>query len=301
MRLMYVTRRPAGQAPTQHYDSRMGAVGTAQGPVRYPVGAARERALLRSQEPRRPDLDAGAGHHGHGYGHGPRHLVLPHGGAAGLPGPGLALLMTSDASPPRYRDVAAFDERAAGYDQGWLGRLHHDIADQTAEIALTASATPERVLDVGCGSGYLLRLLASRCPGVVELAGVDAAPGMIKVAAASALLIPGDERLRFSVGVAEHLPFRDGSFDLVVSVTSFDHWSDQQAGLAECHRVLVPGGHLVLVDQFSGWLVPTLVFSRSGKARTKRRVNTLLDAAGFGPVAWHRVYAVIINAAVATA
>lgn len=209
--------------------------------------------------------------------------------------------MTGDASPPRYRDVAAFDERAAGYDQGWLGRLHHDIADQTADIALTASAAPERVLDVGCGSGYLLRLLASRCPGAAELAGVDAAPGMIKAAAASALFIPGHERLRFSVGVAEHLPFRDGSFDLVVSVTSFDHWSDQQAGLAECHRVLVSGGHLVLVDQFSGWLVPTLVFSRSGKARTKRRANRLLDAAGFGPVAWHRVYAVIINAAAATA
>jgi ubiquinone/menaquinone biosynthesis C-methylase UbiE len=205
--------------------------------------------------------------------------------------------MTSDASPPRYRDVAAFDERATGYDQGWLGRLHHDIAGQTAETALTATAAPGRVLDVGCGSGYLLRLLASRCPGAAELAGVDAAPGMIKVAAASAT----DERLRFSVGAAEHLPFRDGSFDLVVSVTSFDHWSDQQAGLAECHRVLVPGGHLVLVDQFSGWLVPTLVFSRSGKARTRRRVDRLLDAAGFGPVAWHRVYAVIINAAVATA
>ena len=205
--------------------------------------------------------------------------------------------MTSDASPPRYRDVAAFDERATGYDQGWLGRLHHDIAGQTAEIALTATAAPERVLDVGCGSGYLLRLLASRCPGATELAGVDPAPGMIKVAAASA----ADERLRFSVGAAERLPFGNGSFDLVVSVTSFDHWSDQQAGLAECHRVLVPGGHLILVDQFSGWLVPTLLFSRSGKARTRRRANRLLDAAGFGPVAWHRVYAVIINAAAATA
>jgi ubiquinone/menaquinone biosynthesis C-methylase UbiE len=209
--------------------------------------------------------------------------------------------MTSDASPPRYRDVAAFDERAAGYDQGWRGRLHHDIADQTAEIALTATPAPERVLDVGCGSGYLLRLLASRCPGATELTGVDPAPGMIKVAAASALPIPGDERLRFSVGVAEHLPFRDASFDLVVSVTSFDHWSDQQAGLVECHRVLVPGGHLILVDQFSGWLVPTLLFGRSGKARTRRRASRLLDAAGFGPVARHQVYAVIINAAAAAA
>jgi ubiquinone/menaquinone biosynthesis C-methylase UbiE len=205
--------------------------------------------------------------------------------------------MTSDASPSRYRDVAAFDERATGYDRGWLGRLHHDIADQTAEIALTATTAPERVLDVGCGSGYLLRLLASRCPGATELTGVDPAPGMIKVAAASA----ADKRLRFSVGVAEHLPFGDRSFDLVVSVTSFDHWSDQQAGLAECHRVLVPGGHLILVDQFSGWLVPTLLFGRSGKARTRRRANRLLGAAGFGPVAWHRVYAVIINAAATTA
>jgi len=146
-------------------------------------------------------------------------------------------------------------------------------------------------------SGAGAAICSGCCPGAAELAGVDAAPGMIKVAAASA----ADERLRFSVGVAEHLPFRDAPFDLVVSVTSFDHWLDQQAGLAECHRVLVPGGHLVLVDQFSGWLVPTLVFSRSGKARTKRRVNRLLDAAGFGPLAWHRVYAVIINAAVATA
>ena len=39
--------------------------------------------------------------------------------------------MTGDASPPRHRDVAAFDERATGYDQGWLGRLHHEIAGQT--------------------------------------------------------------------------------------------------------------------------------------------------------------------------
>src|SRR5271154_5615025 len=132
--------------------------------------------------------------------------------------------MTSDASPPRYRDVAAFDERAAGYDQGWRGRLHHDIADQPAEIALTATPAPERVLDVGCGSGYLLRLLASRCPGATELTGVAPAPGMIKAAAASALFVPGDERLGSSVGGAGPLPFRDGSFDLVVSVTSFDHW-----------------------------------------------------------------------------
>jgi ubiquinone/menaquinone biosynthesis C-methylase UbiE len=38
----------------------------------------------------------------------------------------------------------------------------------------------------------------------------------------------------------EHLPYADGTFDLVVSTTSFDHWSDQGAGLAECARVMTP-------------------------------------------------------------
>ncbi len=79
----------------------------------------------------------------------------------------------------------AFDERSAGYEQGWLGRLHHEIAARTVEVALAVALPPARILDVGCGTGYLLRLLASRCPEAAELAGVDPAPGMIKVAAAS--------------------------------------------------------------------------------------------------------------------
>lgn len=65
--------------------------------------------------------------------------------------------------------------------------------------------------------------------------------------------------------------------------TSFDHWADQRRGLAECRRVLAPGGHLVLVDQFPLWLVPTLVFGRRVNARTKYRANTLLRDAAFRP------------------
>jgi ubiquinone/menaquinone biosynthesis C-methylase UbiE len=64
----------------------------------------------------------------------------------------------------RDRDVAAFDARAPGYESGWLGRLHHQIADRTADLALTLTPAPRRILDVGCGTGYLLRRLATRCP-----------------------------------------------------------------------------------------------------------------------------------------
>jgi ubiquinone/menaquinone biosynthesis C-methylase UbiE len=197
---------------------------------------------------------------------------------------------------PPQRDVATFDRRAARYEEGWLGLLHHQIADRTAALALSASAAPRRVLDIGCGTGYLLRLLARQWPQAGELAGIDPAPAMIGAAAGSA----DDQRLRFTVGVAERLPYPDSSFDLIVSTTSFDHWPDQQAGLRECARVLMPGGRVILVDLFSPWLIPTLIGSRRGKARTRRRASQLLGAAGFTSIAWRDLYAVIIKAVTAT-
>jgi ubiquinone/menaquinone biosynthesis C-methylase UbiE len=197
---------------------------------------------------------------------------------------------------PPHRDVAAFDERAPGYELGWRGRMHHDIAGRTAELAVSVHPGPRRVLDVGCGTGYLLRLLAEGCPQATELAGIDAAPSMIAAAGRAA----GDRRLRFTVGAAERLPYPDDAFDLVVSSTSFDHWADQRAGLGECARVLALGGHLVLADLFSPLLLPTLLAGRGGKARTPGRASQLLRAAGFRDLAWHDLYALIIKAVTAT-
>jgi ubiquinone/menaquinone biosynthesis C-methylase UbiE len=192
---------------------------------------------------------------------------------------------------PPHRDVAAFDDRAAEYDHGWRGRLHHEISDRTVVLAAATSPHLNRVLDVGCGTGYLLRTLAGRHPAAEKFCGIDAAPHMVETATS----LSRDDRLDFSVGVAEELRYPDGTFDLIVSTTSFDHWTDQGAGLLECARVLSPGGHLVLVDQFSRWLTPTLATSRRGKARTRRRATELVLDAGFRSPRWHRLYAVIIN------
>jgi ubiquinone/menaquinone biosynthesis C-methylase UbiE len=195
----------------------------------------------------------------------------------------------------RDRDVAPFGERAPRYDEGWRGRLHHDIADRTADLALSRGPAPRRILDVGCGTGYLLGRLAARAPQAETLAGIDAAAEMIEVATHRAT----DERLSFAVGTAERLPWPAATFDLVVSTTSFDHWADQEAGLAECARVLVPGGCLVLADLFSIVLLPTALAGRRGKARTKRRATRLLTAAGLRSPQWHHLYALIIQAVTA--
>lgn len=201
---------------------------------------------------------------------------------------------------PHDRDVEAFAERAPGYEEGWLGRLHHEIADRTVRLVLAGGTAPRHVLDVGCGTGYLLRRLAGRCPQAT-LDGIDAAPAMIETAEAAAAADQATGgRLRFRVGTAEQLTWPAGTFDLVVSTTSFDHWADQRAGLMECFRVLAPGGRLVLVDQFSVFLLPTMLGSRRGRARTKRRASRLLTEAGFGSLRWHTLYAVIIGAVTAS-
>lgn len=204
----------------------------------------------------------------------------------------------------RYRDVQAFADRARGYQDGLLGQMHRDIVARTVDLALSLEPAPQRVLDVGCGTGVLLRELSQRLPEARELTGVDAAAVMIEAASAGGELAvePGrqaaardtrDTRLRYLHGHAERLPFGNASFDLVISTTSFDHWADQGAGLTECHRVLVPGGQLVVTDLFSLALLPTLIGARSDRARTQLRATKLLATAGFRSVVWHRLYAEI--------
>ena len=85
----------------------------------------------------------------------------------------------------------------------------------------------------------------------------------------------------------------------MVSTTSFDHWTDQAAGLRECARALAPGGTFVLTDQFSNLLWPTMLGRRRGKARTRSRATRLITAAGLRDPQWHPCYAVIIQSVTA--
>ncbi|MBO0685609.1 MAG: class I SAM-dependent methyltransferase, partial [Candidatus Dormibacteraeota bacterium] len=136
-------------------------------------------------------------------------------------------------------------------------------------------------------TGALLRLLAARLPEAVELVGVDPARGML----AAGRSHPGlDPRIHLVQAHAERLPFAAGSFDLVVSTTSFDHWADQVRGLEECARVLGEGGRLVLADLFAGWLAPTTLLGRRSRARTVPQATRLLVAAGFRDLSWRRLY-----------
>ena len=112
----------------------------------------------------------------------------------------------------------------------------------------------ERLLDVGCGSGKLARAAARTLSrndvgaAAGDVLGIDATPGMIRIARKAALA----ERsaARFEVGVAEALPMADGAVDAVTSSFFFHHLPSEvkRQALREMWRVLAPGGRLVITD-----------------------------------------------------
>jgi ubiquinone/menaquinone biosynthesis C-methylase UbiE len=193
------------------------------------------------------------------------------------------------SAPPRRRDVEDFDRRAHSYERDWRSQFHAQVVAASADLALEAVPHPATVLDVGCGTGALLRILADRLPARVALSGVDPAAAMIEVGRDR---LDADPRVRLARAGAEQLPFGNAAFDLVVSTVSFDHWADQPAGLAEVARVLRPGGRLLLVDLFAiGWLRPVAALGgRRDRMRTAAELAAMLADARLAPLAWRRVY-----------
>jgi ubiquinone/menaquinone biosynthesis C-methylase UbiE len=187
------------------------------------------------------------------------------------------------------RDVEQFNARAERYDQSLVGRgVHRRIHEAVLRIAARLMPEPGAILDVGCGTGSLLRLAAARFPAA-RLCGVDPAEQMVAVAKAALDGQPGAQLIRAG---AERLPFADAAFDLVVSSNSFHHWADQAKGIAEIGRVLAPDGCLVLTDPFAvGWLRPwAVVIRKRDRMRSRGEVEAMLRSAGLESVAWQRIF-----------
>ncbi len=96
----------------------------------------------------------------------------------------------------------------------------------------------ERWLDLGCGAGWLCRLLARRFPQS-EFTGVDISEAMVERARGAAA---GLANVQFLAGGAERIPAPAGAFSRVVSVESAYYWPEPERALEEIRRVLEPGG-----------------------------------------------------------
>lgn len=138
-----------------------------------------------------------------------------------------------------------FDRWARTYDECSLQPAFRAAQDAVLSQARRLITQPRRVLDVGCGTGRLLRV-ARRLFPASDLVGVDVSGGMLSVAGPATW-----PRLAHVQAAAERLPFADGTFDLVVSTASFRHWDDHDAAMREIGRVLAPGGLLGIADLFA--------------------------------------------------
>jgi SAM-dependent methyltransferase len=103
----------------------------------------------------------------------------------------------------------------------------------------------QRILDVGCGSGYYVGELLELVGPQGALTGVDAAPAMLAIAAKR---VEGHANVALHESDVTRLPVPDAAFDAALSVQVLEYVADVPAALAEMHRALRPGGRVVLWD-----------------------------------------------------
>lgn len=118
---------------------------------------------------------------------------------------------------------------------------HSDITEQT--LAIMDLQPTDRVLDLGCGTGWASRRLARLVPQG-EVIGVDVADEMLRRAEKSS---EGVTNVRYQWGTAENIPAQDHVFTKVLSVESFYYYADQGKALDELRRVMAPGGRLFIL------------------------------------------------------
>ena len=105
-------------------------------------------------------------------------------------------------------------------------------------LALIEFKPQDRVLDVGCGTGWLVRKIASLVPAGLAT-GVDVSDAMLRRAEALSAELPN---VVFARGEADAIPWDSGFFTKILSVESAYYWPEPARGLSEIFRVLSPGG-----------------------------------------------------------
>ena len=189
-----------------------------------------------------------------------------------------------------------FTGRAAeNYERYFVPAIAAPVAAELVRAAGLQAG--DRVLDVGCGTGLIARRAAEAVGATGSVSGIDVSPDMIEVAKA----IPADGApIDWRAGDATALPYPDGSFDVVLCQMTLMFLQDRSAAVREMHRVLAPGGRVVI--NTPGPIQPTfelmeqaiithispdlagfvrMVFSMHDPAEH----SALLDEAGFADVA----------------
>jgi ubiquinone/menaquinone biosynthesis C-methylase UbiE len=164
--------------------------------------------------------------------------------------------------------------------EGLIARLEFRGKDPTftrmrdaylAQLALPPNA---HILEIGCGTGVVLRALAQRRESTGHLVGVDQSPVLVAAARHLAAEEGVDQHMEFLVGDVHHLAIGDSSFDAVIAHTLVSHVADPLMVLKEAARVVRPGGGVAIFDgDFA-----SLTFAHPDPAFAKAMDEALVEA-----------------------
>jgi SAM-dependent methyltransferase len=193
-------------------------------------------------------------------------------------------------SPRPGPDPGLFDLWSRFYDAPWVQRLTYR-PEQDAVLGRLQRQPLKRVLDVGCGTGQLATRIVSELG--VDVVGCDFSRGMLAQA------FQRSRGVRWVQGNAGGLPFGDARFDAVVSTEAFHWFPEPRGALAEFHRVLVPGGWLLVslinppLELISrAFLVGSRWAGEPFRWPTRERMRRWVEGAGFQVEQQRRVFRV---------
>jgi ubiquinone/menaquinone biosynthesis C-methylase UbiE len=166
----------------------------------------------------------------------------------------------TDQAAARRREL--WDRIAPRYDRG-MRRIEPLLFGREAREWVCAQASGE-VLEVAIGTGLNL----PHYPPGIRLTAMDLSPVMLAAAANRATDL--GLTVELSQAEAEHLPYGDESFDTVVCTLSLCSVADDRAAISEMHRVLRPGGQLLLLDHVAATSQVLLVLQRLWEKVTLR-------------------------------
>lgn len=162
------------------------------------------------------------------------------------------------------RQASRMEQRAQAPDQV---RVRAELLD------LLEIGPGVRLLDVGCGTGPLLRDAAPRVRPGGRVVGMDPVTGMVEAAREKAHAAGLGNEIEVYEGVAEQLPFADGEFGLTLAFTVLCHLPDAREGIAEMIRVTRPGGRVAVLDHD----LETFVVQHPDRALTRRVTAAWVD------------------------
>jgi sarcosine/dimethylglycine N-methyltransferase len=161
------------------------------------------------------------------------------------------------------------EETLKGYDQDHFGGL--GAVDVLAEKAGIDATT--RVLDVCSGMGGPARYLAHRLG--CRVTGLDITVSRHEAAVRLTARVGLDHLVDFRLGNALEMPFADGTFDVVIGQEAFAHVPDKPRLIAECARVVRPGGVIAFTDILRRAALSAAEFERLHSGMTFQSLETL--------------------------